>query len=610
MLTIGLYYCHTENNRMDKTKYMDLIANLSGNFRESVSIISPVITIELTEQIIEHLLEQKLVVVDDDNVDVKTNSYDNIIIKTKRKILSANYIYIPEFSRYYFVDDIISVSSTLWQIECSVDVLMSFKDQLMELDVFCERNEFNYDNMLIDKYLPSENLKTIDFVDAEHIYGSFYNMIKDVNLTDNVDLPIIISTVGYQRNITFGDFVSKVVSPLINYYILNRRSFSKLAEEFFNVSLDLNKLVEPSECVRFIKVFPFFLMDVYSKWNTKVYEPTDLPDTSWLRVRVGTQNVNVATMDTRDDIITIRNFRNIVIYGGRINIPNKYNNFLDYEPYTTVEIYIPFIGYVELPTDLVMGKQIDLAYDINIETGVANAILMNDFDVTIGNDNENEEVYNYKNYNIIYIGSCVVCYDMPIVRTNSAQQSRNLTMGMLKLTGDLIKQPLNAVGAFADFKAGLAQNYSSFANSNKTPSDTANFKTKRDSLSTGFKNNAFEKGVNFITENTIDFYNGLKSIISTGKSGNDLVIETSSYTRMVAKIYRPTPTQAYLNNVSKYCHLLGKPSKYIGKLSNLYGFTKLSGFHLEGLYNSTTTERNSIDESLRAGILMPEPENE
>lgn len=46
-----------------------------------------------------------------------------------------NYCYIAEFGRYYFITDITSVRTDIWRIDCAVDVLMSFKSQILNLDV-------------------------------------------------------------------------------------------------------------------------------------------------------------------------------------------------------------------------------------------------------------------------------------------------------------------------------------------------------------------------------------------------------------------------------------------------------------------------------------------
>lgn len=46
-----------------------------------------------------------------------------------------NYCFIPEFNRYYFISNITSVRTNIWRIDCSVDVLMSFQAQILNLDV-------------------------------------------------------------------------------------------------------------------------------------------------------------------------------------------------------------------------------------------------------------------------------------------------------------------------------------------------------------------------------------------------------------------------------------------------------------------------------------------
>ena len=89
MFSIILYYCKTENNRMDKTEYLQKIASIQGNLREQTSIINPSITIELNDQIIKGLIEHKDIVVDDNEIPVKTNDYFPIIIKYRKKVLSA-----------------------------------------------------------------------------------------------------------------------------------------------------------------------------------------------------------------------------------------------------------------------------------------------------------------------------------------------------------------------------------------------------------------------------------------------------------------------------------------------------------------------------------------
>lgn len=54
---------------------------------------------------------------------------------------------------------------------------------------------------------------------------------------------------------------------------------------------------------------------------------------------------------------------------GSITISEKYQNFLDYAPYTNVIIYLPYVGFKELDTNLVMGKTLSISYTVDIITG-------------------------------------------------------------------------------------------------------------------------------------------------------------------------------------------------------------------------------------------------
>ena len=61
----------------------------------------------------------------------------------------------------------------------------------------------------------------------------------------------------------------------------------------------------------------------------------------------------------------------ITINVGNITLPRKYNNFLDFEPYTKVQIYLPFYGCAMLDSSLVIGRTISIKYIIDVITAAA-----------------------------------------------------------------------------------------------------------------------------------------------------------------------------------------------------------------------------------------------
>ena len=63
-----------------------------------------------------------------------------------------NYAYIEKWSRYYYVRDKKSLNNGIYEINLTVDVLMSHKDKILESDGII----YNSEN-LKNNYIPSEN---------------------------------------------------------------------------------------------------------------------------------------------------------------------------------------------------------------------------------------------------------------------------------------------------------------------------------------------------------------------------------------------------------------------------------------------------------------------
>lgn len=82
----------------------------------------------------------------------------------------------------------------------------------------------------------------------------------------------------------------------------------------------------------------------------------------------------------------------IVINVGSITLPRKYNNFFDFEPYTKVQIYLPFYGCAMLDSSLVIGRTITIKYIIDVITATAKIKIIHDdktlyeFKTTCGSD--------------------------------------------------------------------------------------------------------------------------------------------------------------------------------------------------------------------------------
>ena len=72
------------------------------------------------------------------------------VVLTGENLSGFNYAYIPQFSRYYFIKEITSVKSGLWEISMRVDVLESYKEQIKAQKAVVERQENEYNLYLND----------------------------------------------------------------------------------------------------------------------------------------------------------------------------------------------------------------------------------------------------------------------------------------------------------------------------------------------------------------------------------------------------------------------------------------------------------------------------
>lgn len=60
---------------------------------------------------------------------------------------------------------------------------------------------------------------------------------------------------------------------------------------------------------------------------------------------------------------------------GSVTISEYWGAYLDYSPFTSVEIYLPYIGFRKLDTDEVMGKTISVVYNVDNLTGACCAMI-------------------------------------------------------------------------------------------------------------------------------------------------------------------------------------------------------------------------------------------
>lgn len=82
----------------------------------------------------------------------------------------------------------------------------------------------------------------------------------------------------------------------------------------------------------------------------------------------GTANVKVGNIST-DVGMTLATAQFVEVDCGTLNVMEYWGAYLDYDPYTKAEIYLPYIGFRPLATDDIMGKSVTVKYHVDILSG-------------------------------------------------------------------------------------------------------------------------------------------------------------------------------------------------------------------------------------------------
>lgn len=119
------YLYNNKSDKRDMDKNLEAVGNvIDVDFKEDTSIINP-----------------------------------TFILRNASKPLNANYIYVPDLRRYFFINDY-TVSHQRLYINCHVDVLTSFADSIRRETVIVKRNTNLFNMYLEDNKYKVQNRTT------------------------------------------------------------------------------------------------------------------------------------------------------------------------------------------------------------------------------------------------------------------------------------------------------------------------------------------------------------------------------------------------------------------------------------------------------------------
>lgn len=267
-------------------------------------------------------------------------------------VSNYNYAYIPEWGRYYFIEEW-SWGNGRWFADMKSDPMASFRDEINNSEHYILRTSSGIDPYLSDSLYPTRagcriEKQTIRFECKPN----------------------------WQADITAGSYVIGIINSesgavgSVSYYVFNNDDFRELCGKMLSdpeyldieqaeLSYSLQKvLFDPFQYIVSCKWFPF----KYPGGETQEYI-----DIGWWRFAANCKPVSASAQ--AEYVL-----RFPVIKHPQEDLDKRY---LNYTPYTACKIFIPTFGEIDIPPELVYEHSEDFPVTIYIDaiSGRATAVM-------------------------------------------------------------------------------------------------------------------------------------------------------------------------------------------------------------------------------------------
>ena len=543
-MNITLYKSKSSMNTVDKGgANLTPLLTVSGNFKNAQSILTPIVIIDTIDSLL-------LV---DDNGQVVLDDYKRPLLTSRessKEIIKANYCYIDELERYYFISDIQVVNNDLIQLYLKEDVLYTYANQIKEHTAYISRNEFTNTPLIEDRNEQLFYDKEVSYKDTVEITtGEAVNFAFNVSQlgTNNIIFSALSKQTDYRAGLvdvpkdlpsfnSINEFYTTLLSvdrPLLIPYIAGQYIAQLCLEKDSNKSYIKNMLICPFDVTNqtdTTKSLPIYLGDNNISDMGSSTDPTQ---------KVG----NVHPMKAlTSDYLVVADFV----------VPDA-TSYLDYEPYCQYEIFVPFYGYVTLPINKVRGKRILLYYALDWQKGTGMAFISMIFGA------ENRVIWNSQVDPFIHVElSTTNNYENKVAKNGVVTSTvlGSLSAGISLVAGVATANPL----AIAAGAMGLGKTIASSVQTSQGIIDRANV---------GF------------TDGMLSQYSNTKPFLRITKMKTTNTI-----------------------NKDNYAHLFGLPLYKSYKLKDLRGYTIISEINLDDLDTAKSSELVELYSLLKGGVYL------
>ena len=281
-------------------------------------------------------------------------------------------------------------------------------------------------------------------------------------------------------------------------------------------------------------------------------------------------------------------------YLGEAKITPYFNNFADYKGYTQIKVYLPFIGFVDIDTNIFMNKYIQFRITVDYYSGKGLYIIGKTDDKSAPNTHNLQNPYRRPiddvDMEVVYTYETDIGVDIPLGTSNFGDIVRNVALGTIK----------TAVGVGASIYTNLLPT-STITKFTRTESRGTVRETKTSSASIRENPSNWLSPVTEAVNGSIDVLNRL----NVSGHGDRVTGSASTWDlRGNIKIIYYRPKMLPINN--DFLKLYGKPLGSVELLNDMVGYTEVSSIHIHGenFENATKSELENLNNILCGGVIF------
>lgn len=241
----------------------------------------------------------------------------------------TGYSYLKLDGKYFYIDDIIIGINGLYELRCSLDALATYRSEILGTTAYVNLSSSSYDSHLLDTRFTTNETPVI--VTREH------KLFSDV-IDFNTDFQCCVFSYATTEGVGT-TWITEGILTLIMMLLGE--------DDWTNFLIQFEKQFSGAyDALLGCKKVPF-------KWYNKG----------------ATGRIKLGSFDTGYDG-KIAMTEPCAKYSCTVDIPWQYSDFRNQQPYTTLQLYLPGYGYLELnPSDYIGKSKVNVSASVDYYSG-------------------------------------------------------------------------------------------------------------------------------------------------------------------------------------------------------------------------------------------------